>query len=169
MDEIRTSRLSGGPATLEGLSCALEVCARPDALLTALHLALPSDVAPQLAVRSTGGVLSWREVTLPRSGDLVVDALLLAHLGARQEDRWLDLSADRAGWVKPVRSGRRTVVFGSSVVLGLPVLVADAALSQKQVLEAVVCLAHGQAVSGGMSIDREGRLLVVKLSDPAAA
>jgi hypothetical protein len=143
---------SAHPPTLDQLTRAVGVCAT-DTLLTRLHLALPADTPASCGVHISSQDLVWRGTVVTRSGDDTADALLLAHLGTREGDRFSMLGgADPTAWVKPLRSGHRVVVYGATVLLGLPPIVAEPAIPHPDVQDTVAGL-HRRLLTVGDTTD----------------
>lgn len=133
---------------------AMGRCAMPGSMRTALHLALPAGSAPDLEVRRTAGALWWRDVQVRSGAGLAEDAAGLAHAGMRPQDVWLDLSLPPTAWLKPLRSGSSTIVFGAAEVLGLPALLADGDIPAVEVIDAVERLSCGRAAPDGVRLVR---------------
>jgi hypothetical protein len=160
------------PPTLERLERAVLACAE-DTLLVRLHLALPAGVPASCSIRMSPTEIHWRGAHVTRSGDDSADALLLAHLGHQDDDLFLTLDeTEPAAWVKPVRSGRRTIAYGASCLLGLPPVVADPTLDPTTVRDTLRELHRGDAAAGtvtaaGIQIRGGRRLLALRRSQPA--
>lgn len=133
--------LSEHPPSLEALTEASSRCAA-GGLATSLHLALPAGDVTSCSVRLSRRTLTWRDAQVSRSGDDAADALLLVMLGRSDDDQFLTLEEkDAAAWVKPVRSGRRTVAYGAAILLGLPPVVAEEGLTAPEIRSACSQLA----------------------------
>jgi hypothetical protein len=127
----------------------------PDLFAAALHLALPADVAPEIAVRRTAEGLVYRGTVTRVGGDVFVTAATVAAAGHRPGDVYLDLNGPESGWLKPIRSGVRQVLFGTGTLFGsgpvsadpqIPACVAVAAAAD---LTAVAGPGPGPVVFGG--------------------
>lgn len=91
----------------------------------AVHLATPVDVVLGMGVSSTRFTVEYRgeAVVIPYHLDLTEAAERLHGLilrGHRTADRYLDLTAEPAHWLKTMRSGAHWYVFGANVLFGLP-------------------------------------------------
>lgn len=103
--------------------------------LAALHLALPVDAIPALAVDVAGAGLRHRGAEVPLTADVSGDAVSLAQAAHAGDETYLDLDADPANWVKVLRSGQWQIVFGTDL-LGLPALMLDPGLGRADAVEA---------------------------------
>lgn len=111
--------------TPSGIETALDQLAPRDRAQAALHLALPASEVLDFAVQARSTTWTWRGVSVDASADPVAAATLLAQLGRRDDDHYLDLGAEPSEWVKVVRSGARSFAFGSDLLFGGPSISAD--------------------------------------------
>jgi hypothetical protein len=167
---IEPSTLSEPPDMVR-LDRALRRTPADGGMMRALHLALPVDVAAQVAVELTSTAMTWRGVTVARSGDDAFDAARLALLGRREGDRFLDLEDTPDRWVKVIHSGHRKIAFGATLMLGLPSVVADVRVEDRTVRSVVRGLAAGEVRIGevtdsGVVVTGGRKMLMIR---PAAA
>lgn len=98
----------------------------------ALHLLTPVTDVSDISIRFAGSHLRWRRLIIPlphlltSTGLVPLERLVeLVSQESRPTDLFLDLSFDPVHWVKPIRSGARTVLFGSDLLFGLPHIALD--------------------------------------------
>lgn len=88
-----------------------------------LHLALPRSEVIGISARTTASGWQWRGASVTtRTRE---SALLLTRLGWVDGDTYLDLDDDPATWVKPIRSGAFTVLFGADLLFDFPRIFVD--------------------------------------------
>lgn len=127
--------------------------------LTAFHLATPIDVAATVEVGRAGALWSWRGSSSAHR-DPTAAAAALAALNWRDSDEFLDLAASPFAWLKPVRSGSGTVVFGMDVLFGAPPVVGHRDVNPDDLLSVATAVAGGSAA--GERLTRSGMLVVVR-------
>lgn len=109
------------PPTPETVRAALSrLPAGVPQLAAAVHLALPADEVPGIAVVAGARVLRYRGAIVRSVGDPATVAAQLALAGHRVGDRYLDLDEDPLRWCKLIRSGSRRILFGTDVLFGAP-------------------------------------------------
>ena len=114
-----------GPPCADDLRNALDLVTHPGLEAIAL-LALPLDELPRAALQLRAGAWEWRGEREPITADPVEAITRLVARGARPSDRFVDLEAMPWDWLRPLRSGCRTVVLGFDVFLGGPALTVEA-------------------------------------------
>jgi hypothetical protein len=122
------------PPTTTQLAKAVARIKFPGSTLTrAVHLALPVDAVCGIDARHSAAGWLYRGEVQPALKDPFETAAALASVGHRPGDHYLNLTRPPATWVKPLRSGARTLVFGADLVLPVPPIAADCDLSARRV------------------------------------
>ena len=123
----------------------------------ALHLALPVTDVVGLHARVVGDQVTWRGTTvtveaafLPTVATRIADLVAGA---AEPADVFLSLEQDPLCWIKPVRSGNRTLLAGTDILFGAPRMALDLDCPPDSVPALVEALsAHWWPTSGALEV-----------------
>lgn len=150
------------PHAAEAIRVALAGLAKPiSPRAAALHLALPVDVAPSIAVRGVPGGWRYRGNVVTETADPAADAAALAEAGHRDGDTYHDLSAAPVTWTKLIASGHRRVLFGTDTLFGAPLVAVADGVTRGSALEVLAGHLGGETVNAPSLVPtRDGTVLV---------
>jgi hypothetical protein len=121
------------PWTPDELKTAIKALAHPSGILgPTLALALPSEVAPAIAVNLDASTLTFRGHTMsypvPALESIIYTVVSLVEATRLPSDLYADPLANPASWPRLLRSGVRRVLFSATELFGLPFIAADPSL-----------------------------------------
>lgn len=133
----------------------------------ALLLALPLGELPVVSAKLEHECWHWRGAKVEWSGDVVHDVVALVESGRREGDRFLVPEGEPWRWVRPTRSGYKTIVWGADTLLGAPALSADPDVSLDEIWAVLRAWWHGELTEAPAVYAHEGASVLVTGDDQA--